>query len=245
MVIPTEEDDRDLLASLPQEKGAFRGALVEKFAEGNEKIREELEFQLSQFQEFNPSGELRVARVSAGRMKAASADYPTVEGHFTAAQRAEDEGYVDVAKSQYEKAIAKDPRRSESYAGLARCELRVGNVDEALAQAQKALDLAPDRPGWHILHGDALYGKEDVDGAHAAYRRAQALNPKLPLPHEKIAVVLWRKKDFVGAKAEVDKCIELGGVPDPYFVQGLELDSKPGVDSTANEIGNATEHLAP
>jgi tetratricopeptide (TPR) repeat protein len=61
---------------------------------------------------------------------------------------------------------------------LGRLELRVGNVDGALAHARKAVETESGNPGGHTLLGECLQKRDELVKAQAAFETALRLDPE-------------------------------------------------------------------
>lgn len=96
------------------------------------------------------------------------------------------------APEMFRRAIALDSDYAPAYAGLAdslaqlliwRIIEPAGVLDEALASARHALELAPQLAEAHVAHANTLSLAGDDTGAVAAFERAIELNPELYEAH--------------------------------------------------------------
>jgi adenylate cyclase len=96
------------------------------------------------------------------------------------------------APEMFRRAIALDPDYAQAHAGLAdslsqlliwRILRPTGVLDEALAAAKRALELAPKLAEAHVAHANTLSFAGDDAGAVAAFERAIELNPELYEAH--------------------------------------------------------------
>lgn len=96
------------------------------------------------------------------------------------------------APEMFRRAIALDPDYAQAHAGLAdslaqlllwRIVESPGVLDEALAAAQRALELAPQLAEAHVAHANTLSLAGDDKGAVTAFERAIELNPELYEAH--------------------------------------------------------------
>ena len=96
------------------------------------------------------------------------------------------------APEMFRRAIALDPEYAQAHAGLADslAQLLMWRIlhgadvlQEALAAAQRALELAPELAEAHVAHGNTLSLAGDSEGAIAAFRRAITLDPELYEAH--------------------------------------------------------------
>jgi len=118
----------------------------------------------------------------------------------------------DLARAQYQRAIATAPDRPSEV--FARIELASqlafwGEVPGAVAQLEAvvALDPAVAR-AWHDL-GILRHQLGDDAGAQAALDRAVALAPRDPRPRIALAALLWQRGDRAGARAQYQALLDL------------------------------------
>ncbi len=87
--------------------------------------------------------------------------------------------------------------------------LEKGDVDGAVTELHRIIDLEPDYAYFHFMLGFVLANKGDVDGAVAEYREALRLDPDDALAHYSLGVALYKKGDLDGAIAEYRTAIRL------------------------------------
>ena len=96
------------------------------------------------------------------------------------------------APEMFRRAIALDPDYAQAHAGLADslAQLLIWRIlepervlEEALASAKRALELAPNLAEAHVARGNTLSLASDDEGAVAAFRRAIELDPELYEAH--------------------------------------------------------------
>jgi Tfp pilus assembly protein PilF len=90
-------------------------------------------------------------------------------------------------------ACPQDPDRALHLTNYARFLNATRRHTEALAQADRALTLAPTRAGTHEVRGTALYRLGDLAAADAAYREALRLNPRLIAAHQALGELALRR----------------------------------------------------
>jgi tetratricopeptide (TPR) repeat protein len=81
-------------------------------------------------------------------------------------------GRPDEARAEFEDALGLVPNHAPSIAGLARLDLRDGDVAAAIAGFQRASDILP-LPEYVIALGEAQEVAGDLDGANASYGLAR------------------------------------------------------------------------
>ncbi len=85
-----------------------------------------------------------------------------------------------------------------------------GNRDEAIADMQKALAVAPNRSDLHATLGALLgSGGKDLPGAHAELEKAVQLDNKNVQAHLLLAGLLTVQKDYAGSEAQLKTAISV------------------------------------
>jgi tetratricopeptide (TPR) repeat protein len=79
--------------------------------------------------------------------------------------------YAD-ALASYQKALEKDPASTEGLQGLMKTYLAQKQPEQAIAAARAQIAKAPNSSGFYDLLGGALFQKNDLSGAEAAFRKA-------------------------------------------------------------------------
>lgn len=82
-----------------------------------------------------------------------------------------------------------------------------------------------------LSDADALYAKNDFDGAIAKYTKAIAVNPKNALSYQNRGRARYGKGDYDGAIADYTRNIAMTPkAPEPYYYRGLAYHSKKNYD---------------
>jgi tetratricopeptide (TPR) repeat protein len=116
-----------------------------------------------------------------------------LQDDITAARKAAEGGQLTEAREIYARAIAASPDSSFLHRELATVERRDGNLDVALAHAEKAASLDPNEPRNFVLIGELYEAQSQIARAVEAYTSAAALEPsdvlsdKIEALHEKAA----------------------------------------------------------
>jgi tetratricopeptide (TPR) repeat protein len=105
--------------------------------------------------------------------------------------------------------LASLDRLAETYAGLGNLQLDAGQLDQAMALFQRALQFSPDNASTHSDLGIALFRKGQVDEAIAQFRKAVALQPAATEGHSNLGNALVRKGQVDEAIVEFRKAGEL------------------------------------
>ncbi len=130
--------------------------------------------------------------------------------------------YADI-ETLWRTTIARNPRSWMAYTNLSVALLEKGEINEAINNSRKSLELYPDYAEAHYNLGNALLKKGEIDEALAQCQEAVALTPNDPDSHVALANALL-------AKNHVDEAIE-------HYSRALQLYPD---DSTAHySLANA------
>jgi tetratricopeptide (TPR) repeat protein len=103
--------------------------------------------------------------------------------------------------------------RPELGVTLAEALLCSGRERDGLELLTSLVQERPDNPYLYYKQANALYGKHDLGGAIACYKKALALDPKYAMACNNLAGALYGKGDLDGAIACIQKALAL----DPKF----------------------------
>lgn len=106
------------------------------------------------------ASEKAIATQVIGEVYASKLDYPTAKTYFT-------------------DALKLDQNLPGAYIGLAATNIREKDFQQAITNAQKAIDLAPGRSDYYYLLGLAYYGAKDKDKAIQNIEKAIQGNPNV------------------------------------------------------------------
>ena len=96
-----------------------------------------------------------------------------------------------------------------AHNNLGNALLQKGNVEEAIAHFQKALQIYPDYAGAHNNLGNALIKKGSVDEAIAHYQRALQITPDSAEAHNNLGGALLQKGNVDEAIAHYQKALQI------------------------------------
>ena len=103
------------------------------------------------------------------------------------------------AEQTYAKALSVDPDNPQAHVGMSRMALRRRHFVDAARSALAALQRRYHYPMAHFLLGLALTGLKQWPRAAEAFRTALSLNPNFPQAHLRLAWLLRRMGDRLGA----------------------------------------------
>jgi tetratricopeptide (TPR) repeat protein len=97
-------------------------------------------------------------------------------------------GDLDRAESDFDRALALDPREPEAWLNKGIAQLRRGNSREALPLIAKAIDLQTRKPAVAFyMRGIANEDSGNIRAAYADLQRARQLDPSWNLPAKELA----------------------------------------------------------
>ena len=142
--------------------------------------------------------------------------------------------FLTLARQMFAKAVELDPTFARAYAGIANVDTRLAGwfgvetpVEEILATAGKALELAPDLAEAHAARAEALSSRGRREEGEEEFERALALDPTSFEANLFYAIHLAR-----GGEAERSV---------PYFTRALEV--KPDDPQSPLLLYNVLRHL--
>ena len=100
-----------------------------------------------------------------------------------------------------------------------------GQVDAAIRDCEKAIELRPDFAEAYTNHGNALQGKGQYQAAIRDYDKALALKPAFTVAYQNRAMAFAQAGAYDRAWADVRMLRTLGGTPSPTFVEELTKNS--------------------
>ena len=107
------------------------------------------------------------------------------------------------------------PVSAEDYFDRGLTRVEKGDLDEAIADFTKAIEINPRYAGAYYNRGEARFGKDDPSGAIADFTKAIEINPRFAKALLRRGNARFSKDDNDGAIADCTKAIEL----DPRFAQ--------------------------
>jgi tetratricopeptide (TPR) repeat protein len=119
------------------------------------------------------------------------------------------QGKVDQAIAQYQKAVETEPRFTVARLMLANALLQRGKVDEAISQDELAVQTNPEYAEAQYSLGGALLQKGRVDDAISHYQQALQLNPDFAAAHSELAGTLLQKGRAAEAISHFQKALQL------------------------------------
>ena len=155
-----------------------------------------------------------------------------------------DQGELDKALTDYNKAIELDPAESLAYLNRGMVYYDQGELDKALIDYNKAIELDPAESLAYSNRGAAYYVQGELDKALTDYNKAIELDPAESLAYIGRGMVYHQQNERFQAVADYDKAIELdplAGVA--YYLRGLAFQQigdtvKAEIDFTkAKELG--------
>jgi tetratricopeptide (TPR) repeat protein len=162
-------------------------------------------------------------------------------------------GDAEEAERICRKRLERQPDDAAARVLLAQTLLQMQQADEAAVEARRALTYQPKNVEGLMVLSSALLQRGGLGGvpaeAERTARRAVELQPNSANTHIQLGEVLLRKRDFAGARSEVDKAIKLEPrSPGAYLMRALILLSDKDPEGAIQASDTAIRHgrqLAP
>jgi len=117
-------------------------------------------------------------------------------------------GRYDESLVHYDLAIEADPEDSLAHGGRASLLLRIGRVEESIAEARTSLGLSPDARVAHVLARALMTDRRLADSLEA-YRSSLALDPTFAPAHAGMGLVLRDLERVEEAEAALRRSLAL------------------------------------
>jgi tetratricopeptide (TPR) repeat protein len=131
------------------------------------------------------------------------------------------QGNLGAALQEIQKAIAADPKRSESYLNLALLQLRSNLIDQAEPNFKKAAELDPKAMNAQLALGGFYQSRNRLPEAEQQFKHAIELAPKDPTPREALVRLYMAEGRKPDAEALLRQAkADLSDVPEGYRMLG-------------------------
>jgi protein O-mannosyl-transferase len=131
------------------------------------------------------------------------------------------------ALADFNAAIRSKPDYAAAHVNRAAVWIDLGKYAEAVADCTRAVELDPQNANAYNNRGNAFSSRGDLDRAIADYSAAIKLNPGRALYYNNRAAARFRLQQPVLAKADLDRCVQLGGQPHPGLIHDLNEALRP------------------
>ncbi len=121
------------------------------------------------------------------------------------------------AIDKYKEVLKLEPKDSAAMNTIAGLYGRLGNAEQEIVWAQKAVDTSPEYWKGYVNLGNGLAMQGKFDAAIKAFQKAAEIAPKDPLPVYSLGVVAENQRDLKKALEFYKKSVEL----DAKFESGL------------------------
>lgn len=125
------------------------------------------------------------------------------------AYRAQQEGQLDAAESQYREILSSDPGNGDAHHLLGVLETQRGRHDAAIESIQRAIEIQEGNPAYHYSLGRAQALAEQLGPAEASLRRSIEIHEPLAPAHLELGVVLDRQGRGDEALACFDRALRI------------------------------------
>ena len=138
--------------------------------------------------------------------------------------------------------LAKNPNTWFGRCNLGVVLFQKGQVDEAVSQYQKALEINPNYVAAHYNLGNALFQKGQLDEALAQYQKAVEINPNDAEAHVNLGNALFQNEQLDEALAQFQKAIEINpNDAETHYNLGNALFQKGQLDEAVAQFQKALE----
>jgi tetratricopeptide (TPR) repeat protein len=138
--------------------------------------------------------------------------------------------------------LANNPNCWIGYINLGNISLQKGDIDNAIAQYQKALEINSNDASAHSDLGTAFLQKKEVDEAIAQYQKAHEINPTYALTDYNLGIAFIQKGEVDDAIAQFQKALEMNPrLPAALNSLGLALVQKGQLDEAITLYKKAEE----
>lgn len=148
---------------------------------------------------------------------------PNVRAMSAQALEAESRGDIAGAIDINKKILETQPANVCSINSIAGLYGRVGQYDNEMLWAQKAIDIDKNYGLAYINYGSALASQGKLAEAKQAYKTAAQLNPKSAIPVYNLGVIADKQNDYVTAIQLYQNAIALNPkLEDAYYNMGID-----------------------
>jgi regulator of sirC expression with transglutaminase-like and TPR domain len=130
-------------------------------------------------------------------------------------------GQYDAAIRDYDNAIRLRPEYADVYNNRGAAYEAKGQLDPAIKDYDKAIALGPDGAEAYVNRGNTYQNRGQFDAAIKDYDKGIELKPNLAAAYQNRAIAYSRSGAFDEAWADVRTLRNLGGTPNPLFVEDL------------------------
>ena len=168
--------------------------------------------------------------------RAAFAIHPRMEVYTNFANIYKLQGRTDLAKAEYQKAIAAYPQKPEPQMGLGIIEQEAGHTEQAIAAYERAIQLEPEFPAAYVNLGSAYEHTNRLPEAEAALTKAMEINPRFAEGWQALGIVHERQENFAAAAADYRKALELNPALTEVTLQLCAVELRQGHNAVALEL---------
>jgi tetratricopeptide (TPR) repeat protein len=138
--------------------------------------------------------------------------------------------------------LAHNPGSVMARNNLGNALLQKGQVDEAMGQFQKLLEINPNYAEAYNNLGNAFYQKGRINEAMIQYQKALEINPNLIMAHSNLGSALLKEGQADQAMAQFQKALEINpNFAEVHYNLGMALIQKGRVDDAMGQYRKALE----
>jgi protein O-mannosyl-transferase len=138
--------------------------------------------------------------------------------------------------------LAKNPNSFMGHCKLGVALFEKGQVDDAVAEYQKALEINPNYVAAHYNLGNALFRKGQLDEAITQYQKAVEISPNDAETHINLGNALFQKEQLDEAVGQFQKAVEINpNDAEAHYDLGNALFQKGQLDEAVAQFQKALE----
>jgi tetratricopeptide (TPR) repeat protein len=132
-----------------------------------------------------------------------------------------------------------EPKSEDAAAYISRgvsC-FKKGQIEDAIADFDKAIGLDPEKAVAYFARGSAYYELDQFDNAISDYNKAIELNPQFAAAYQNRGYFYHSKNEYIKAISDYNKALEFNPEnADVYFLRGLVYSSKGKIKKARSEF---------
>lgn len=121
-----------------------------------------------------------------------------VLAHMLARVYLEDSRY-DMATTELEKVLEKEPENYDAYYDLGRVHFELGDYEDAISNFENVIEYKEDNEFLYYYLAQSYEGNNEIDKAISNYLKATTVNTKFAVAYKKLGILFMARNDFEDA----------------------------------------------
>ncbi|GEM_PF-3300160 len=162
--------------------------------------------------------------------------------YFEQGETAYSKGNYQESVTNYDKAIALNPKYARAYNNRGLAYNSLGNYQQAIADYDKAIELNPDSADTYNQRGLAYHNIGNYEKAITDYSKAIELSPKSVIPYTNRGIAYTKLKDYEKAMADYATAMAIDvDFADIYFARGLTFKAQAEKEKAVADFNHVLE----